>query len=73
MSPFLFVLCAEGLSALIRDAKNKKLIHGLKIGRRVSPISHLFFADDSLLFIRATEEEVENVLDVLSTYEAASG
>ena len=51
LSPFLFVLCAEGLSTLIRDAERKKLIHGAKIGRRVAPISHLFFADDSLLFI----------------------
>lgn len=36
-------------------------------------ISHLFFADDSLLFTRANEEEVSKVLDILSTYEAASG
>ena len=73
ISPFLFVLCAEGLSCLLRDAERKKLIHGVKIGRRVSPISHLFFADDSLLFIRATEDEVENVMEALSIYEAASG
>ena len=73
LSPFLFVLCAEGLSTLLRDAEEQKLIHGVKIGRRVNPISHLFFADDILLFIRATEEEVDNVLEVLSTYEAASG
>nr|CCA66036.1 hypothetical protein [Beta vulgaris subsp. vulgaris] len=73
LSPFLFVVCAEGLSTLLRDAEEKKVIHGVKIGHRVSPISHLFFADDSLLFIRATEEEVENVMDILSTYEAASG
>ena len=73
LSPFLLVLCAEGLSHLLRDAERKNLIHGVKIGRRVEPISHLFFADDSLLFIRATEDEVENVLEVLSIYEAASG
>lgn len=52
--------------------KKKKLIHGVKIGRRVKTISHLFSADDSLLFVRATEEEVENV-NVFSTYEAATG
>lgn len=39
LSPFLFVLCAEGLSTLLRDAEKKKLIHGVKIARRVSPIS----------------------------------
>ena len=42
MSPFLFVLFAEGLSTLIRNAEVGNRIHGVKIGRRVSPISHLF-------------------------------
>ena len=73
LSPFLFVICAEGLSALIQDAERRKAIHGVRIGRRVENISHLLFADDSLLFTRATEEEVECVLDLLSIYEAASG
>ena len=73
LSPFLFILCVEGMSALLIDAGEKKMIHGIKIGKKVSPISHLLFADDSLLFARATLEEVVSVLDVLSIYEAASG
>lgn len=73
LSPFLFILCAEGLSALLEDAKGKQLIHGIKIGRRVDPISHLLFVDDSVLFARAIVEEVDNMLDILSIYEAASG
>ncbi|XP_057247591.1 uncharacterized protein LOC130589950 [Beta vulgaris subsp. vulgaris] len=73
LSPFLFIICAEGLSSLLRDAEAKREIHGLKIGKRVNSISHLFFADDSLLFTRANEEEVEKILDILGTYEAASG
>ena len=73
LSPFLFIMCAEGLSALLRDAEKKGSIHGIKIARQVDPISHLFFADDSLLFVRASEEEVEHVMDILTTYEAASG
>lgn len=53
LSPFLFILGAEGLSALLRDAEQKKKsIHGVKIGKKVEPISHLFYADDSLLFVR---------------------
>ena len=43
LSPFLFILCAEGLSTLLRDAEAKKEIHGVKIGKKVVPISHLFF------------------------------
>ncbi|XP_048493085.1 uncharacterized protein LOC125493648 [Beta vulgaris subsp. vulgaris] len=53
--------------------KQRKKIHGLKIGKKVDAISHLFFADDSLLFTRATNEEVEKVMESLSIYEVASG
>ena len=73
LSPFLFIICAEGLSTLLRDAEAKKEIHGLKIGKKVDAISHLFFADDSLLFSRANEVEVDKILEILSIYEVASG
>ena len=36
-------------------------------------LSHLFFADDSLIFCKATMEECEVLQRVLSTYEKASG
>lgn len=36
-------------------------------------ISHLFFANDSFLFVRATENEVGVLKDFLSIYERASG
>ena len=35
--------------------------------------SHLFFADDSLLFCRANSEECNKVLELLSVYEEVSG
>ena len=73
LSPFLFIICAEGLSSLLRDAEAKKEIHGLKLGKKVNSISHLFFADDSVLFTRANEKEAEKILEILSTYEVASG
>lgn len=73
LSHFLLIICAKGLSASLRDVEQRKAIHGVKVGRHVEPISHLFFADDSLLFIRANDEEVDTVLDILYTYEAASG
>ncbi|GKV08912.1 hypothetical protein SLEP1_g20481 [Rubroshorea leprosula] len=57
LSLYLFILCAEGLTAMIRDAEEQKLLHGIKICRQAPTISHLFFADDSFLFLRATETE----------------
>jgi hypothetical protein len=31
LSPYLFIICAEGLSALIRKAEGRGDIHGVKI------------------------------------------
>ena len=45
----------------------------MSICRRVPTISHLLFVDDSLLFYRANQEEVQVVIEVLQTYAASSG
>ncbi len=36
-------------------------------------MSHLFFADDSIIFCKASISECEEILKVLSLYENASG
>ena len=36
-------------------------------------ISHLFFADDSLLFCKVSSQECQHLIDILCLYEAASG
>ncbi|XP_024006398.1 uncharacterized protein LOC112082916 [Eutrema salsugineum] len=48
-------------------------LHGFKASRSGPPISHLLFADDSLLFCRATENECNTLLHILRTYERVSG
>ncbi|XP_021735275.1 uncharacterized protein LOC110701958 [Chenopodium quinoa] len=48
-------------------------IHGVKASRRGPEISHLLFADDSLLFTRANRRECSHIVDILNQYEATSG
>ncbi|KAL0012535.1 hypothetical protein SO802_007643 [Lithocarpus litseifolius] len=73
LSPYLFLLCAEGFTALLAKAELEERIHGVSICRRAPRISHLLFANDSLLFCQATHKEVKEVTDILQTYGRASG
>ncbi|XP_048493143.1 uncharacterized protein LOC125493698 [Beta vulgaris subsp. vulgaris] len=73
MSPYLFIFVADAFSALIRKATEDRRIHGMKASRNGPEISHLLFADDSLLFARACRQECAVIVDILNKYEAASG
>lgn len=52
LSPYLFILCADGLSNALTEASDHCLITGVSILDQCPRISHTFFADDSLLFFR---------------------
>jgi hypothetical protein len=73
LSPYLFLLCAEGLSSLLSSAEQRGTITGLPVARGGTHLSHLFFADDSLLFCRANFLEWCAIHDILEVYERASG
>ncbi|CAL1354917.1 unnamed protein product [Linum trigynum] len=73
LSPLLFVICTEGFAALLRQAISEKRLEGVKVAPRAPRISHLFFDDDSYLFLRGTLQECENLITVLNEYEELSG
>ena len=61
LSPYLFVLIMEAFSSLISRAEEKGFIRGFKVkgqsGEGVS-VSHLLFADDTLLFCEDNRDQL---------------
>ena len=73
LSPYLFLLASEGLNGLIQHAVEGGQIEGFALCRSGPKISHLFFADDSLLFCRARLGDILAIQALLGLYEEASG
>ncbi|RVW95640.1 LINE-1 reverse transcriptase-like [Vitis vinifera] len=76
LSPYLFVLGIEVLDALIRRAVAGGYLSGCSIQgdrRHNLKISHLFFADDTIVFCEANKEHLTHLSWILLWFEAASG
>lgn len=72
LSPYLFLLCAECLSALLAKSKRDDLLTGISICPGAPTVNHLLFADDSLLFGRANEIDCLLIAKVLYDYESVA-
>uniref|UniRef100_A0A803QD63 Reverse transcriptase n=1 Tax=Cannabis sativa TaxID=3483 RepID=A0A803QD63_CANSA len=72
LSPYLFLLCSEGLSCLIHEAERAGHINGVQFGRDRVKVSHLFFADDSFVFLNAKENECDTMKLILQRYSRLS-
>ncbi|XP_024024678.1 uncharacterized protein LOC112092512 [Morus notabilis] len=73
LSPYLFLLCAEGFSALLKRAEQACLFSGISYAHQAPKANHLLFADDSILFGQADEQNCNAIKVMLETYEKASG
>ncbi len=68
LSPFLFLLVADGLSLLLEEKVRLGAITPVKVCRGAPSISHLLFADNTLLFFKAKREEAVVIKEVLECY-----
>jgi len=71
--PYLFILCAEGLSAMLQKAEAEEKIKGFCICGGASRVNHLFFADDSLILMQSRYNDAFELRRILSIYERVSG
>lgn len=63
----------EGFSSLLRKAELSGKIRGIAVSRYAPSLSHFFFADDSLLLLRASIQDCDAITRILHTFELASG
>ncbi|XP_058198477.1 uncharacterized protein LOC131313998 [Rhododendron vialii] len=70
LSPYLFLLCGEGFTALCIDHVSKKLLYGFRINRHCPVVSHLLFADDSVVYYQAMERDCAALYNIMELYEA---
>lgn len=71
--PYMFLLCAERLSALIASKDSGGVIQGVFICQGAPSIHHLLFADDSFIFAHATWQDCETIKEILGCFEEVSG
>jgi hypothetical protein len=76
LSPLLFLLIMEVLSRLLQKTEEAGLIRGFQAGMLGGievRISHLLFADDTIVFCDAVPKQVLHIRKVLSCFEAITG
>jgi hypothetical protein len=74
LSPFLFLLAAEGLSVMMRAVVHTNLFKGYTVGLETpTTVSHLQFADDTLLMGVKSWANVRAMRAVLVLFAAVSG
>ncbi|RVW89084.1 LINE-1 retrotransposable element ORF2 protein [Vitis vinifera] len=76
LSPYLFLFAMEALSQLLSCARNGGFISGFRVGGRGREgllVSHLLFADDTLIFCDAEADQLQYLSWTFMWFEAISG
>jgi len=73
MAPFLFLVVAEGLAGLVRQALRTNVLRGVKVGRNSVECCLLQFADDTLFMCEDSFDNIFSYKAILRCYEIVSG
>ncbi|CAN6676537.1 unnamed protein product [Malus baccata var. baccata] len=73
LSPYLFLLVSEVLSLLIQKGCERNQINGIQMSSSGPTVSHILFADDTLIFLKAEEDNCRHLISLIDTYCLASG
>ena len=73
LSPYVFILCTEVLSALFDKAMLDGSLAGVRVSCHSPSVNHLLFADDTMFFCKSNPTSVTTLGSILRQYEELSG
>ncbi|XP_076883363.1 putative mitochondrial protein AtMg01250 [Bidens hawaiensis] len=73
LSPFLFLVVMEALSSMIGKACSEGLFKGFQVPKGGPMISHLLFADDSLIIGEWDDDNARSLSPILRCFHLCSG
>lgn len=73
LSHLVFIFWYLKVYRMMEGAEHKNLLSGLKVVRQTPLVSHLFFADDLLIFCRANTDEVCVLKKIFADFQNVSG
>ncbi|GJU29706.1 putative RNA-directed DNA polymerase, eukaryota, reverse transcriptase zinc-binding domain protein, partial [Tanacetum coccineum] len=73
LSPFLFILVAEGLNVLIKEAVARDIFKGWPIGNDDVMVSLLQYVDDIVIFREWNRVNAKNLMCILKCFEEVVG
>lgn len=71
--PYLFIIITDVLSTIINCVVSRGFLQGIKFNREGPTLSHIFFSDDSLFFLKARAQNCRVIERILQCYCQASG
>ena len=73
LSPFLFIIVAEGLGIMLKNLHNENKLRWLSLNVDLEPQTHQFFLDGRMLMGTSTIQEALSLKQGLDTFLEASG
>ena len=73
LAQYLFILLGEVLHRLLSESFRLELVAGITIAPGVDPVTHLQYADDTILFFKNNKKSIHCIKTVLLLFQIISG
>lgn len=73
LSPFLFLIVAEGLSLLMKKATSDGLLNAAEVGHQGLKVSHIQYAENTVFIVEGCKESAEAIKEIFKQFELISG